>query len=155
MKILGIKAPEGYEIDKDNSTFEKIVFKEVGKKYPMSVKEIEGRCWFINDKSEVSIGDPDFNWNLDQVSTKERAKAILAVTQLVELRDSWNKADGFVADWEDEDQWKYNICRDKNICKNDYSCGYSSLLFFGSSETRDKFLNQFRDLIEEAGEFIN
>lgn len=35
-KEFKIQMPEGYEIDKENSTFEKIVFKKIEKELPKS-----------------------------------------------------------------------------------------------------------------------
>ena len=39
-KELKIQVPEGYEIDKENSTFEKIVFKKVENELPKSWEEL-------------------------------------------------------------------------------------------------------------------
>jgi hypothetical protein len=38
MKEFIIECPSGYEIDKEKSTFEKIVFKEIGVKFPESAE---------------------------------------------------------------------------------------------------------------------
>ena len=53
MKTLKIETPEGYEIDKENSTFEKIVFKEVKSEYPLSVNNIPNRYWYCEEPTEV------------------------------------------------------------------------------------------------------
>lgn len=39
-KELKIQAPEGYEIDKENSTFEKIVFKKEERKLPKKWEDL-------------------------------------------------------------------------------------------------------------------
>ena len=53
MKDFIIECPSGFEVDKEKSTFEKIVFKEIENKLPMSVEEIPNRDWFIfNGKAE-------------------------------------------------------------------------------------------------------
>nr|DAU65294.1 MAG TPA: hypothetical protein [Caudoviricetes sp.] len=39
-KELKIEVPQGYEIDKENSTFEKIVFKKVEKELPKSWEDL-------------------------------------------------------------------------------------------------------------------
>lgn len=153
MKTLKINVPEGYKIDKEKSTFEEIVFKEIVKKYPTGVKEIEGRIWCLSSLGEAYHAVDGIS--LSQVSTEGRANEILAVTQLVELRDAWNKIDGFEVDWENDNQEKYCIFREENKIETDYSFNVTHLLYFGSPVTRDKFLEQFRDLIDQAGEFVN
>jgi hypothetical protein len=45
--------PYGFEIDKDKSTFEKIVFKEIQNKLPMSVEEIPNRDFYINSHGTI------------------------------------------------------------------------------------------------------
>ena len=40
-KEINISIPEGYEIDKEKSTFEKIVFKKIENKLPMSFDEMK------------------------------------------------------------------------------------------------------------------
>ena len=51
-KTLEIVAPEGYEIDRENSTFEKIVFKPVEKCWRNNERTIfEG--YFINSSSTI------------------------------------------------------------------------------------------------------
>ena len=39
-KSINISIPEGYEIDKEKSTFTKIVFKKIESKLPMSFDEM-------------------------------------------------------------------------------------------------------------------
>ena len=47
-KELKIQVPEGYEIDKEKSTFEKIVFKKVEKELPKSWEDLyEVGGWFV------------------------------------------------------------------------------------------------------------
>ena len=46
-KEMKIQVPEGYEIDKENSTFEKIVFKKVENELPKSWEDlmtVKGYC---------------------------------------------------------------------------------------------------------------
>lgn len=40
-KELKIEIPDGYEIDRENSTFEKIVFKKIESKLPKSWEELK------------------------------------------------------------------------------------------------------------------
>lgn len=49
------------------------------------------------------IGDPDLSW----VQPEDR-KAVLAVAKLFTAHKAHNQANGFVADWSNPNQWKYN-----------------------------------------------
>jgi len=55
MKEFIIECPSGYEIDKEKSTFEKIVFKEIGLKFPESVEEIPNREWYISSNGSIEM----------------------------------------------------------------------------------------------------
>ncbi len=151
MKEFIIECPSGFEVDKENSTFEKIVFKEIGNKLPISVEEIPNRYWYITSGGYTSIYKNGNSKN--HLSTKERAEAFLALMQLVELRDAYN------GDWEvdwikNNSQRKYVI----EICNNyinsaDYLNCYK-VLHFKSEQLRDQFAEQFKDLIETAKELL-
>lgn len=148
MKNLKITAPEGYEIDKVNSTFENIVFKPIKKELPKSWEDL-GKIsgWYSHSSSLVT----DSN-NRDAVkdhknlfATKEQAEASLALAQLSQLREVYR--DG----WEDEGGKDKHVIRFMN--KRIEACKLSStdcFLSFQSAEVRDLFLENFRDLIEQA-----
>ncbi len=151
MKEFIIECPSGFEVDKEKSTFEKIVFKEIENKLPMSVEEIPNRNWFIGGDGIVyntnGIGAKDKN----QVSTKERAEAFLALMQLVELRDAWN------GDWKAEfsnNEIKYLIFRVRNEIMFHHNTPTNCVLHFKSEQLRDQFAEQFKDLIETAKELL-
>ena len=113
-KEFKITIPEGYEIDKENSTFEKIVFKK---------KDTKPRSWeeyykqqIANKKHGYYIDDADCSsvsvvWNeyagvnkwRNVLPSKELTEAFLAMMQLMSLRQAW------IGDW-----------------KPDWSSGYSS-----------------------------
>ena len=141
MKELKIEVPEGYQIDKEKSTFEKIVFKEIENKLPMSVEEIPNRKFYITNDSNIVINNNKRVLStgrscINQLSTKERAEAFLALMQLVELRDVWNG---------DSERHLYLIYRENKT---------SNLLSFKTLELRNQFSEQFKDLIEIAKELL-
>lgn len=125
------------------------------KKYPMSVDEIEGRVYWMTHDGEINeeTDKKDCPRRIRNTSTPERLKALLALSQLVELRDKWNEVDGFVADYNNENQRKFCIGISNKIEKPNLFSTYK-VMHFGSEETRDKFLSQFRSLIETAKEFL-
>lgn len=152
-KEIKIIAPEGYEIDKVNSTFECIKFRETKNKYPTSLKEISNRLYFINSFGAIEKVVTQHK-DINQLSSKERAEAFLALMQLVELRDAWNKIDGFVVDWNNASQTKYTIIFRNSVICDDEAIHINRVLYFGSRTTRDLFSLTFRELIETAKELL-
>lgn len=149
-KEMKIQVPEGYEIDREKSTFESIVFKKVEvKELPKSwegLKIIDG--FFVSSLSDIAkIGNNTTNDenNKNVFPTKEEAEACVALAQLCQLRDRYN--DGWKPDWKNEKELKYviEIFWD-NIVKREYECRYK-VLAFKTEELRDEFLKNFRELI--------
>ena len=120
-KEMKIQVPEGYEIDREHSTFENIIFRKVERKLPKKWEDLEN----VNGHYADSWGDvrcyygvntPDHT-NKNIFPTKEEAEACLALAQLCQLRDTYRA---------------------------------QSVLHFKTKKLRDKFLENFRDLIEIA-----
>lgn len=151
MKEFKIEVPQGYEIDKENSTFEKIVFKKVEKELPKrweDLKEIKG--FYVNNYSEVTVFEYYFNAeeNKNVFPTEEEAEACVALAQLCQLRDRYNN--GWRPDWNDDGEQKYAIKIENNKTVKYILTSTSSVLSFKSVNLRDEFLENFRDLIEVA-----
>ena len=149
MKEIKIEVPEGYEIDKENSTFEKIIFKEKRTELPMKYEHINGITGFLSNiageiypvtANQYGIMYPRAAW-----PTIELAKAAAALSQLLQLRDRWN------GDWKREYGGFTAVIINKReeIVKEELQ-SYNAPLVFKSKELRDKFLETFRDLIEIA-----
>ena len=147
-KELNIIAPEGYEIDKENSTFEKIVFKKINE-LPKTWEDLEYISGaFISVLSKV-ITDDDIRTNpftKGTFPTKELAEAALALAQLLQLRDRYNGDNkGFIFN-------KVNYCItffNNSICKS-WDAYTHRVLAFRTKELGDEFYNNFKDLIEIA-----
>ena len=152
MKNVKIEIPKGYEIDESKSTFTNIVFKKIKNKYPSSVLDIRGRDWCVGIGRARNT--PSSSDDIDQVSTKERAEAFLALMQLVELRDAYNKVDGFVVDWSNDTQDKFCIFVCDNKLTKQVLWSSNVLLYFRSAETRDLFYEKHIDLIKTAKELL-
>lgn len=153
MKTLEIQVPEGYEIDKKNSTFEQIVFKKIEKKLPLSVDEINHRPYYINNEGYINeYFGHTHKQGIQNVSTKERAEAFLALMQLIELRDAWNG--DWKPDWTNGSLKKYTIEVVRRKISKTSLCYTHKVLNFKSVKLRDKFLEQFEHLIETAKELL-
>ena len=151
-KTVKITPPEGYEVDKEKSTFSEIVFKKLEPTLPMSweeLKEVKG-C-FIYQNNVHSVIDKAIDRNRNVFPTKEEAKAMLAIAQLCQLRDKWNG--GWKANWKD-DTVKYCIIPFENSLAKDSYYRTNRSMVFKTKELRDKFMETFKDLLEEAKPFL-
>ena len=148
MKEIKIEVPEWYEIDKENSTFEKIVLKKKSG-LPMSWKELGDISGYYIDSTSSLVNCYGFSSKGKENlwPTKELAEAALALSQLLQLRDRWNG--DWKPDWTDGSA-KYVLTVIGNTVEaNEYGV-VNKRLAFKSEELRDKFLETFRDLIETA-----
>lgn len=159
-KEIKINVPDGYEIDKENSTFECIKFKPIEMKLPKTWEEYckthkrqHEESWVGENSDIESICGKGNEWYKDAVKdknllpSKELAEAMLALCQLIQLRDCYN--DGWVPDWTKVYN-KYVIYIMKDQIHNDVNVGTCRILAFKTKELSDKFLNNFKDLIEIA-----
>lgn len=140
--------PQGYEIDKEQSTFENIILKPIEVKLPLSVYTIPNRNYCIDEWGNIRKCLEIYSRNY--LSTENRAKAFLALMQLVELRDAWNE--GWKPDWKGENNFTIKIYCD-NV-KIEDSFNFQRVLYFKSEELAEKFAEQFKDLINEAKELL-
>lgn len=152
MKELTIVPPEGYEIDKENSTLEKIVFKEIISDIPRSWNEFCQNSdtldeYLINNNSEIerlnfSFRRSDYNKNL--CINRTDAEAFLA---LIQLRRLW---------WEWEDKLGTGDCVfgywfDKG--ENEWQIGSDYLelpLKFPDEKNAEEFLKCFKSLFNKV-----
>lgn len=140
-KEMKIIPPEGYEIDKENSTFEKIVFKKVKEK--LIYKKIADKLfqnkqhYYINHNGNINISST--NWqNLNVAPTINQLEKLLALNKLMNVAYYLN--DGWEPDWNDGTQFKYFIYWDTNktikIHYNTYfNCG---VVYFKSEELAEQ-----------------
>ena len=152
---LTIEPKNGKVIDLENSDLSvgKIVFKKKEKELPTKWEDlviIKG--YYLNsDCFIIGRGDKPKNYNKNIFPTKEEAEACLALSQLCQLRDAYNGeplADW--CDWTNSNQKKYCIVIYKGeICKDD-NVNISNILSFKTEKLRDKFVENFEDLILTA-----
>ena len=148
-KELNIIAPEGYEIDKENSTFEKIVFKKTSNNLPKTWEELKNISGYyissfcgIADSSLVNAS----NYTKNIFPTKKLAEAALALAQLLQLRDRYNgDNEGFIFL-----ENNYCIYNNRNSIHFNIYANTNSLLAFRTRELRNEFYENFKDLIEIA-----
>ena len=132
--------------------FAKELYPELGKKQlPKSwedLPEIEG--WYFDKYCHIYnvISFTAKNTNKNTFATKEQAEAAIAMAQLSQLMKVYN--DGWEADWSEEGKYKYCIEFELNTIVYSVSEISSRFLSFKDEETRGLFLENFRELIEQA-----
>ena len=141
-KEVKIEIPQGYEIDRQKSTFEKIIFKKI----PENPKTWEDYCSLMKGKT---VHYPDYYYIIlrsfedayNMFATEERAKQFIAFGKLLQLRDYW------VGDWKRNSDNIYIIFKNVIIAtmnNNDFP------LSFPTREMAERFKECFKDLIKEA-----
>lgn len=154
-KEVKIVAPEGYEIDRKNSTLERIVFKNKGDK-PRTWEEFCERG-FTGEEAYLGVagvtkslrdkGDDRVTDAVGYVDNVKEAKAFVALMQLRQLRNAW------VGNWEPD--WKSSNTK----CVIDFNydevrvSGYihtNRALSFPTEEMAIEFVDCFKGLLEQA-----
>ena len=155
-KKLKINIPEGYEIDKEKSTFEEIVFKKVKDPLAKLPKTWEEYCkqtsgyvsyFWSSSSSPNSIIKSWFEGSYNEFVTEERVKQYVTLGKLLQLRDYWVK--GY-------SEFRYAVYGDKldgtAIC--DWRDNINHPLTFPTREMAQKFVECFKDLMKEAHPLI-
>lgn len=149
-KEIKITPPEGYEIDKENSTFDCIKFKPLEKRWRNDITNIL-TGYFINNWSElIPTGRFNVCSNYNIFATEKQAKSALAMARISQIMANDKRFGGVVTD----EEWnrattKYIIARSDNaIIYSRYQATYQFLAFHTSAQ-RDLFLKENRDLIKD------
>lgn len=144
-KEIKIQVPEGYEIDKEKSTFERIVFKK--KKVINSWEDLKNiKGVFINYTSIIqevreSILDDD---NRNIFLNEKYAKSALALAQISQLLPYYNSN----VNW-DRSTIKYCIARTGNKLYIDTWQSLYNPLAFNSREEAKRFLEYNEQLVKD------
>jgi len=154
-KEIKITPPEGFEIDKENSTFECIRFKPVQNKRWRDDTDKILSGYYIDISSKIrSIS------NLQNVSnayhffaTEKQAKSALAMARISQIMANDERFGGVVTD----DEWKittyckgkYTIYRDESKILRGFHHTTYHFLAFHTAEQRDLFLKENEDLVRD------
>ena len=154
-KKLKINIPEGYEIDKEKSTFEEIVFKKIEDPLAKLPKTWKEYCKYAKDcpsyygnPRKNNIFETRFDGFYNEFFTEERVEQYVALGKLLQLRDYW------VGDLKNDPNNFVNVIYNLNgEIKNMGLSHKQSLNFpltFPTREIAQKFIECFKDLINEA-----
>ena len=143
-KEFKIEIPQGYEIDRQKSTFEKIIFKKI----PENPKTWEDYCSLMKGKTVYytncnNITVSGFSDAHDKFVTKKRAEQFIALGKLLQLRDYWVK--GY-------DKFSYLVWNSGG--RRVFVCDWAGVtpypLTFPTKEMAEEFKDCFEDLIKQA-----
>ena len=156
-QTIEIEVPDGKKaIWKDG----KVVFEDIKPQLPKTWEEfcsqnpvkngefyIGGTCNIL----EPVFGNRSIYGDKNLLPNLKAAEAHLAYMQLHQLRDAWRE--GWVPDWEDDEQDKYSIIKSKG--EYEIIQSYISRFFaFQNKKRADEFKDCFIDLIRKAGDLI-
>lgn len=98
-KELKVQAPEGYEIDKENSTFEYIKFKPIKK--DITYKDVCNAIlknktnYYIDTSGRIEDSILDTNaYDKNNTTNKKQLERLLALNQLLNIAEYYNKQHG-------------------------------------------------------------
>jgi len=142
MKTLKITPPKGFEIDKDKSTFDEIVFKPINN--------------WVNGWEQLKISEDSFVLRsgagfFAPITFTDNINQYINLQKLIDLRDSVNK--GWEPDWTDNSTKSCLINYINEVCIVDWS--YTrTIIHFKDKETAERFLETHRELIESVKELL-
>lgn len=153
-KELKIVPPEGYEIDKENSTFDCIKFKPIIKRWrDNKTAPING--YFIGSESSDiiklnRIGN-NIKDNYNVFTTEKQAKSALAMARISQIIANDERFGGPITDeeWNNIGTIKYVIYRDVCFIAKSINTSSYRFLAFHTEEQRDLFLEENKDLIKD------
>lgn len=155
-KVVTIEVPDGYEVDKERSSFEKIVFRALPDKgLPKTWEELgEIDGYYTDGFSDVfpcnapqPYTNKAYEGNRNTWPTRKEAEASIALAQLCQLGDRYNR--GWKPDWADANTKPCIEFRGDKMQGNGWM-GKRAILAFKTEELRDEFIKNFADLIEKA-----
>lgn len=147
-KELKIEIPKGYEIDKEKSTFAKIVFKKIDNR-PKTWEEYceltKGNTSNYANATTLMVYKDRFNGAYNEFSTKERAEQFIAIGKLMQLRDYWVR--GYK---KTEEEYVIYITCQGNLRVTTLHNKFMKKLTFPTEEMANDFIKCFSGLIKTA-----
>ena len=147
-----INIPEGFEVDKEQSTERQIVLRKIdnrARSWEEYCKKMEGKSSYYYDGLFEKIKSSKFGGSplLPEFEDKEDTETLVAFCKLIHLRRDW------IGEWKPD--WtkvgyKFTIItQDNNVCRGTNS-DIGRSISFPTVEMRDEFFDTFKDLLEQA-----
>lgn len=150
-KEIKITIPEGYGIDKENSTFEKIVFKKEPKRWRDDEKQTFQGYYIDKISTIIDYKGSNTSRNYNVFAAKAQAKSALAMARISQIMANDERFGGVISDkeWADSSIAKFVIFRCNNGIRVESRRDYYQYLSFHTKEQRDLFLEENMDLIKD------
>ena len=152
-KEIKIVPPEGYEIDRENSTFDCIKFKPLIKRWRDDTEARFGGYYITSGANVVSINymiNTETAYNV--FVTEKQAKSALAMARISQIMANDERFGGPITDeeWNNNNLNKHSIIRYNNsILFDDTNYGSYHFLAFHTGKQRDLFLDENEDLVRD------
>ena len=157
-QTIEIEVPDGKMAIRKNN---KVVFEDIKPKFPKTWEEFceqneikKSECYLDTSSSciiERWVGERDISSDRNLLPSKKAAEAHLALMQLHQLRDCYRE--GWEPNW-NNDCNKYIIVKNRDKYVVFGGNWTNEFLSFQDRERAEEFLNNFRELIEKAGDLI-
>lgn len=151
-KEIKITPPEGYEIDRENSTFECIKFKPITKRWRGAYDSLVSGYVIKSDSkirhwSNLSADGE----NINVFATEKQAKSALAMAQISQIMANDERFGGTITDeeWGNHGMTKWTIERSENKIVTTFRYGTYMFLAFHTMEQRALFLKENEDLVKD------
>ena len=149
-----INIPEGYEIDKEQSTERQIVLRKIdnrARSWEEYCKKMEDKDSYYFNEIVGKICSAKFkeDFILSEFVDDEDVVAFVAFSKLRKLRRDW-LGKNWKPDWTDVHQPKYAIANSNNKLVGCTCREISHPLSFPTEEMRDEFFDCFKDYLEQA-----
>jgi len=150
MKELKINVPEGYEIDRENSTFECIKFKPIEERWRDNNYHIDG-CYIGSKSNIIEYSGRNIPNNYNVFATEKQAKSALAIARISQIMANDERFGGVITDeeWCNYNQSKWAISRKENHIHIDGRQVMYSFLAFHTEKQCDLFLEENEDLVKD------
>ena len=149
-----INIPEGYEIDKEQSTERQIVLRKIdnrARSWEEYCKKMEDKDSYYFNEIVGKICSAKFkeDFILSEFVDDEDVVAFVAFSKLRKLRRDW-LGKNWKPDWTNVYQPKYAIANSNNKLVGCTCREISHPLSFPTEEMRDEFFDCFKDYLEQA-----
>ena len=156
-QTIEIEVPDGKKaVWKDN----KVVFEDIKPQFPKTWEEFceqntikRSECYLDTSSCIIDMwdGKRDISSDRNVLPSKEATEAHLALMQLHQLRDCYRE--GWEPNW-NNDCNKYIIVKNRDKYVVFGGNWTNQFLSFQDKERAEEFLDNFRELIEQAGDLI-
>ena len=149
---IKITPPEGFEIDRENSTFECIKFRPLEKRWRGAYGSlVSGYVIGLDSNIRHWTNLSEGGDNINVFATEKQAKSALAMAQISQIMANDERFGGIITDeeWSDTNMLKYTIERQECNIKKITSIIYYKLLAFHTREQRNLFLEENEDLVKD------